>query len=70
MSAPTTTAEHMLLFKGTLWDRDLSAEELQQVMTRWMDWFDRLTREGKVKAQLVVLLHGERIVARGGAGRS
>ena len=50
MSAPTTTAEHMLLFKGTLWDRDLSAEELQQVMTRWMDWLDRLTREGKVKA--------------------
>ena len=50
MSTQSTTSEHMLLFKGTLWDRDLSAEELQQVMTRWASWLDRLTKEGKVKA--------------------
>lgn len=50
MSTPTTSSEYMLLFKGTLWDRNLSPEELQQVMTRWMTWLDRLTREGKVKA--------------------
>src|SRR5260221_7637955 len=49
MSTQTTKSEYMLLFKGTLWDRDLSAEELQQIMTRWMSWPDRLTREGKVK---------------------
>ena len=50
MSTPTTTSEYMLLFKGTLWDRDLSPEELQNVMTRWMNWLDRLTQEGKVKS--------------------
>jgi hypothetical protein len=40
----------MLLFKGTKWDHDLSPEEVQNVMTRWMSWLDRLTREGKVKS--------------------
>jgi hypothetical protein len=67
MSAPTTTAEHMLLFKGTRWDRDLSAEELQQVMTRWMDWLDRLTREGKVKAAQPLSNQGKTVTWKKGA---
>ena len=50
MSTPPTSSEYMLLFKGTLWDRELSPEELQQVMTRWMNWLDRLTQEGKVRS--------------------
>jgi hypothetical protein len=50
MSTPTSNTEYMLLFKGTQWDRGLSPEEVQQVMTRWMNWLDRLTREGKVKS--------------------
>src|SRR5258708_38838850 len=61
MSTLTTTPEHMLLFKGTLWDRDLSAEELQQVMRRWMSWLDRLTREGKVKADQPLSNQGKTI---------
>ena len=40
----------MLLFKGTHWDHDLSPEEVQDVMTRWTSWLDRLTQEGKVKS--------------------
>ena len=67
MSAPTATAEHILLFKGTLWDRDLSAEELQQVMTRWMDWLDRLTREGKVKAAQPLSNQGKTVTWKKGA---
>jgi hypothetical protein len=67
MSTVTTTPEHMLLFKGTLWDRDLSAEELQQVMTRWMSWLDRLTREGKVKAAQPLSNHGKTITWKKGA---
>jgi hypothetical protein len=50
MSTPTTNSEYMLLFKGTLWDRGLSPEEVQQVMTRWTDWLDRLARAGKVRS--------------------
>ncbi|HXM05300.1 MAG TPA: YciI family protein [Chthoniobacterales bacterium] len=50
MSTPVTSSEYMLLFKGTHWDHDLSPEEVQDVMTRWTSWLDRLTREGKVKS--------------------
>ena len=40
----------MLLFRGTQWDKDLSTEEIQKMVTRWYAWFDRLTQEGKCKA--------------------
>ncbi|HEX3443596.1 MAG TPA: YciI family protein [Chthoniobacterales bacterium] len=50
MSVQTTTSEYMLLFRGTDWDKDLSPEEIQKVMTQWTTWLERLTQEGKVKA--------------------
>jgi hypothetical protein len=40
----------MLLFRGTQWDKDLSPDEIQKMVTRWYAWFDRLTQEGKCKA--------------------
>jgi|SRR5215469_9249370 len=49
MSAEITSSPFILLFRGTDWDRGLSAEEIQQTMSRWSDWFDRLTSEGKAK---------------------
>jgi hypothetical protein len=50
MTTPTTTSEYMLLFRGTHWDKNLSPQEIQNVMSRWIAWFDRLTQEGKAKA--------------------
>jgi hypothetical protein len=50
MTAPTTTSEYMLLFRGMHWDKNLSPEEIQNVMSRWIAWFDRLTQEGKARA--------------------
>jgi|ERR1041385_5470802 hypothetical protein len=41
---------YMLLFRGTDWHKGLSPEQIQIVMSQWMSWFDRLTREGKVKS--------------------
>ena len=49
MSAETASSPFMLLFRGTHWDSGLSAEEIQQIMSRWSAWFDRLTHEGKAK---------------------
>jgi hypothetical protein len=49
MTTPITP-EYMLLFRGTDWDRGLSTEEIQNVMGRWIAWFDRLTEKGKAKA--------------------
>jgi len=50
MTTPTTTPEYMLLFRGMDWDRGLSPEEIQNVMSRWIAWFDRLTEQGKARA--------------------
>ena len=37
----------MLLFRGTNWDKELSHEQRQQVVSDWYAWFERLTQEGK-----------------------
>jgi hypothetical protein len=50
MTIPTTTPEYLLLFRGTDWDQGLSPEEIQNVMSRWIAWFDRLTEQGKARA--------------------
>src|SRR5258708_23865201 len=50
MTTPTTAPEYMLLFRGMDWDRGLSPEEIQNVMSRWIAWLDRLTEQGKARA--------------------
>jgi hypothetical protein len=41
--------EYLLLFRGQAWYNSLSPEELQQAMSRFKAWFDRLKQEGKLK---------------------
>jgi hypothetical protein len=50
VTTPTTTPEYLLLLRGMDWDRGLSPEEIQNVMSRWIAWFDRLTEQGKARA--------------------
>jgi hypothetical protein len=50
MSSQPATSEYLLLFRGTVWDKGLSPEEIQNIMTQWMNWLEHLTKEGKVKA--------------------
>jgi hypothetical protein len=50
MSTQTTTSEYMLLFRGTHWDKSLSPEEIQDVMSQWTAWFDGLVERGKIKS--------------------
>ena len=40
----------MLLFRGTEWEKDLTAEQIQKVVSQWAAWFERLSREGRVKS--------------------
>ncbi len=35
MSTHPTTSEYLLLFRGTTWDEDLSAEQIREIMSRW-----------------------------------
>jgi hypothetical protein len=41
---------YMLIFRGTDWYKGLSPEQMQQVASQWMAWFNRLTEEGKAIA--------------------
>jgi len=47
MSTPTAKSDYMLLFRGNDWDKDLSPEQLQRVVSDWAAWFERLKQQGK-----------------------
>src|SRR5258708_14793870 len=48
MSTPSSTKSgYLLLFRGNVWDRGLSAAQVQKVVSDWRAWFDRLKAEGK-----------------------
>ncbi|MBV8418252.1 MAG: hypothetical protein JO251_23905 [Verrucomicrobia bacterium] len=59
MTTETTTSEYMLLFRGTHWDKRLSPEEIQKVMSQWTSWFDRLTQQGKIKSAHPLVHEGQ-----------
>ena len=63
-----TPNEYLLLFRGTGWDQQLSPGEIQEVMGRWTAWFERLSRQGKLKSGLP--LHSEGKIVSGKNGRS
>ena len=42
-------SEHLLLVRGTHWDKVLSLEETQKILSRANAWFDRLIQQGKAK---------------------
>jgi hypothetical protein len=58
MSTPTTS-EYILLFRGTDWHKGLSPEQIQQVITEMMAWFNRLTEEGTLKAGQPLMFEGK-----------
>ncbi|HSI82295.1 MAG: YciI family protein [Candidatus Methylacidiphilales bacterium] len=68
MNAPQPAASngYLLLFRGTAWHEGLSAEEIQQVMTRWYSWFDKLTKEGKLKTGQPLANEGKVVAGKGG----
>src|SRR5688572_21098692 len=47
MSTPASKSDYMLLFRGTNWDKELSPEQLQKVVSDWAAWFEGLTQQGK-----------------------
>ncbi|HXJ56460.1 MAG TPA: YciI family protein [Verrucomicrobiae bacterium] len=68
MSTPASKSDYMLLFRGTVWDKELSPEQLQKVVSDWAKWFERLTQEGKVLAGHPLTSEGK--VVSGKRGRT
>ena len=66
MSEQHPQNEYMLLFRGTVWDKDLSPEQIQDVMSRWMAWYEGLVREGKALSGRPLTTAGKVVTGRGG----
>ena len=58
--------QYMLLFRSTDWNRDLSPEEMQQIMERTYAWFDSLKAAGKFKAAQPLFHEGRMLKGRNG----
>ncbi len=56
----------MLLFRGTQWDKGLTPEEVQEMVTQWYAWFERLTQQGKCKAGQPLEREGKIVSGRNG----
>lgn len=63
-----TTSGYIIFFRGTDWDRNLSAEELQQVTSQFMAWFENLAQKGI--AQGGAPLENEGKIVSGAKGRT
>lgn len=59
-------AKYMVIFRGMLWDKDLSPEEIQTVASRWTASFDRLTQQGKVTSNRLFAHQGRSCPAKRG----
>jgi hypothetical protein len=59
--------EYLLLFRGDEWYKNLSAEELQNCMNTTFAWFDRLSKQGRVKGSQPLVREGR--VVSGADGR-
>lgn len=61
MQTPDDPSEYLLLLRGTRFEHTLSPQQMQEAMSRFAGWFERLTREGKLRAGQP-LDHGGRII--------
>ena len=64
----TEKSDYMLLFRGTNWDKGLSPEQLQRVVTDWYKWFDGLVKDGRAISGHPLMEEGK--IVTGKKGRS
>ncbi len=61
----TEKSDYMLLFRGTVWDKGLSAEEMQRVVTAWYQWFDGLIKDGRALSGHPLMDEGKVVTGKG-----
>jgi hypothetical protein len=66
MTPQQTPHEFMVLFHSVDWNKDLSPDEMQDVMDQTYAWFDSLRKAGKFKAAQPLFLEGKILTGRGG----
>src|SRR5262245_48665526 len=68
MSTSTEKSDYLLLFRGTNWDNELSAEQREKVVADWYAWFERLKQEGRCKGSHP--LHSDGKIVSGKKGQT
>ena len=48
MTTPTDKSEYRVLCRGISWDKGLTPEDIQNAMSQFDAWFERLVKEGKM----------------------
>jgi len=62
----TQKVDYMLLFRGTNWDKGLSPEQIQKVVSDWYAWFERLKEEGRCLGGHPLQNSGKMVSGKGG----
>ena len=57
----TTGSEYLLLIRNNAWYQDLTPGEIEEAMTRFTAWFEKLNRAGKVKSSAPLAAAGKMI---------
>ncbi len=66
MSDTTNNNGYLLIFRGTDWYKGLSPEQMQQVFSQWMSWFNGLKDEGTAIAGNPLEKEGRVVSGKGG----
>ncbi|MBV8100325.1 MAG: hypothetical protein JOZ31_14330 [Verrucomicrobia bacterium] len=61
MSANPTLSEYLLLIRNNAWYQDLTPGEIEEAMTQFTAWFEKLNREGKAKSTAPLAAAGKTI---------
>lgn len=59
-------SDYMLLFRGTNWDKGLSPEQLQKVVTAWYAWFNGLIQDGRALSGHPLMEEGKIVTGKKG----
>jgi hypothetical protein len=59
------SGNYLLLFRSATWYRDLEEEKVQEIVTKWMDWYAGLVKSGVVESGRPLANEGKVISAPG-----
>lgn len=60
------TDNYLLLFRSTNWYSDLSDEKVQEIVTKWMDWYSGLVKSGVVESGRPLAAEGKVVGGKDG----
>ena len=66
MSTQTTTAEYLVICRGTKFGESLSPEDIQNAMKQFQAWFERMSDQGKMKGARQLAPEGKILSGRKG----